>query len=92
MRYYQLIPRTWKIIGLETFVFGSFIGICFLINAIITYIPDNPLQPGINFVYAALKVGIGIVLVVIWLLIWYLITKRLMRNDKINEQKIVKSN
>ena len=87
MRYYQLIPRTWKIIGLETFVFGSFIGICFLINTIIVKIPDNPLLPGINFVYASLKVGIGIVLVAIWLIVWYLITKRLMRNDKINEEE-----
>ena len=90
MRYYKLTNNISKIIGLETFVFASFIGICFLINAIIVYIPDVPTKPGINFILAAIKVGLGLLFVGIWLLVWYLITKRLMKTEKkIKEEKNV---
>jgi hypothetical protein len=82
MKYYKIANRTSKIIGLEAFVFASFIGICFLINALIVYIPEVPTKPGINFILAAVKVGLGLLFVGIWLVIWYIITKRLMKTEK----------
>jgi hypothetical protein len=82
MKYHEITKRISKIIGLEVFVFGSFISICFLINALIVFIPSAPTTPGINFLLAAVKVGLGLLLVGIWLIIWYIITKRLMKTDK----------
>ncbi|MCG3222601.1 MAG: hypothetical protein H7641_14575 [Candidatus Heimdallarchaeota archaeon] len=82
MRYYKITNRISKIIGLEAFVFASFIGICFLINALIVNIPAVPTKPGINFLLAALKVGLSFLFVGIWLVIWYIITKRLMKTKK----------
>ncbi|MCG3216464.1 MAG: hypothetical protein KAS63_07070 [Candidatus Heimdallarchaeota archaeon] len=76
MKYYQLIPRLTKIIGLETFVFASFIGICALINAVIVGIPNEPNPVGIAF----LKVGISLLLVGIWLFVWFYLTKRIMKS------------
>jgi hypothetical protein len=82
MKYYKITNRISKIIGLEAFVFASFLGICFLINAIITYIPEIPSKPGVNFLLATIKVGLGVLFVGIWLVIWYIITKRLMKTKK----------
>jgi hypothetical protein len=87
MKYYKITNRISKIIGLEAFVFGSFLGICFLINALIVNIPSVPAKPGINFLLAAIKVGLGLLFVGIWLIIWYFITKRLMKTDKKNESE-----
>ena len=77
-RYYQLTPRLAKIIALESFVFATFIGICALINAVIVEIPPD----SIPVIIAILKVGISLLLIGIWLLIWYYITKRLMKTKK----------
>lgn len=87
MKYYKITNRISKIIGLEAFVFASFIGICFLINALIVYIPEVPSKPGINFLLATIKVGLGLLFVGIWLVIWYIITKRLMKTEKKTEDE-----
>jgi len=85
--YFKLTPRLAKIIGLEIFVFGAFIGICVVISEGIMRIPDSP-QPGLNFLFAALKVGISLLLIGLWLGAWYYITKKLMKNDrKENKEK-----
>lgn len=78
--YFKLTPRLTKLIGFEIFVFGAFIGICVIISEGIMRIPNSP-QPGLNFLFAALKVGISFLLIGIWLGSWYFITKRLMKND-----------
>ncbi|NPD87269.1 MAG: hypothetical protein HGN29_01005 [Asgard group archaeon] len=82
MRYNKIVSRISKVIGLEAFVFASFIGICFIINAFIVIIPEVPTKPGINFLLAAIKVGLGLLFVGIWLFVWYIITKRLMKTEK----------
>ena len=86
MRYYQLTPRLTKIIGLEAFVFVTFIGICALINAVIVNIPNEPHPIIIAFV----KVGISLLLVIVWLFVWFYLTKRIMksRTDQKKEVKL----
>jgi len=87
IRYFQLTPRLWKLIGLESFIFASFIGICAIISEGIMRLP-NPTEPsGLVFLYAALKVGLSFLLVAIWLGIWFLLTKLLMKNDEKNKQE-----
>ena len=78
MRYFQIFPRLNKIIGLELFVFVSFLGICAFINAVIVGFPDAA-KPFWNFVLAALQVFISMILIVIWLLLWYYLTKKLIK-------------
>ncbi len=90
MKYYRITQRISKIIGLETFVFASFLGICFVINAVIQYIPEIPSKPGVNLLLAAVKVGLGALFVGIWLVVWYIITKRLMRTEKKTEEENTK--
>ena len=85
LRYFQLTPRLWKLIGLETFLFASFIGICAIISEGIMRLP-NPSEPsGMVFLFAALKVGLSFLLVGIWLTSWYFMTKMLMKNDSKNK-------
>ena len=84
--YFLLIPKLWQLIGLETFIFATFIGICAIISEGIMLIPSSPLA-GLNFLFAALKVGLSLLLVGIWLTAWYFLTKRLMRNDGNNGKK-----
>lgn len=85
VRYIQLTPRLWKLIGLETFIFASFIGICAVISEGVMQLP-NPSEPsGMVFLYAALKVGLSFLLVIIWLAIWFVLTKLLMKNDEKNK-------
>ena len=87
VRYFQLTPRLWKIIGLETFIFASFIGICAIISEGIMRLP-NPSEPtGMVFLYASLKVGLSFLLVGIWLTAWYYLTKLIMKNDEKNNSK-----
>jgi hypothetical protein len=78
--YFKLTPRLTKLIGLEIFVFGAFIGICVVISEGVMRIPNSP-DTGLNFLFALLKVGISLLLVGLWLISWYLITKRLMKDD-----------
>lgn len=82
MRYLKLTPRLAKIIGLETFVFATFIGICALINAVIVGIPPEPNPIGIAF----LKVGISLLMVGVWLFLWFYLTKRIMKSKEISEE------
>lgn len=84
-RHFQLTPRLGKIIGLETFIFATFIGICAIISEGIMLIPSSE-NLGLNFLFAALKVGLSLLLVGGWLVVWYIITKRLMRNDGKNRE------
>ncbi|MCE7742514.1 MAG: hypothetical protein GOP50_08625 [Candidatus Heimdallarchaeota archaeon] len=88
VKYFQLIPRLWKIIGLETFIFATFVGICAVISEGIMLIPSSTL-PGLNFLFAGLKVGLSLLLVGMWLTAWYFLTKRLMRNDGKKETEII---
>ncbi len=83
MRYIRLTPQLAKIIGLETFVFATFIGICALINAVIVGIPPEPNPIGIAF----LKVGISLLLVGAWLFLWFYLTKRIMKTKDVSEEK-----
>ena len=82
MRYLKLTPRLAKIIGLETFVFATFIGICALINAVIVGIPPEPNPIGIAF----LKVGISLLLVGAWLFLWFYLTKKIMKSKENPEE------
>ena len=79
--YFRLTPRLTKLIGLEIFVFGAFLGICVVISEGVMRIPDSP-NPGLNFFFALLKVAISLLLIGVWLGAWYYITKRLMKNDR----------
>jgi phosphotransferase system glucose/maltose/N-acetylglucosamine-specific IIC component len=90
MRLHKLTPRLYGVLGLELFVFGTFIGICAIINAFIVDIPDNT-DPTINFIIATSKILISLILIAIWLYIWYYITKRLMfSKEDIQEVKRIK--
>ena len=82
MKYIRLTPRLAKIIGLETFVFATFIGICALINAVIVGIPAEPNPIGIAF----LKVGISLLLVGAWLFLWFYLTRRIMKSKEVPEE------
>jgi len=81
MSYFRLTPRLAKLVGLEIFVFGTFIAICVVISEGIMKIPDSP-NAGLNFLFASLKVGISLLLIGLWLVVWYYLTKRLMKNDR----------
>ncbi|MHA1202222.1 MAG: hypothetical protein ACTSQ4_06855 [Candidatus Heimdallarchaeaceae archaeon] len=90
MRLHVLTPKVYRILGLELFVFGTFIGICAIIDALIVGFPENP-NPTINFIIGTSKVLISIILIAIWLCIWYYITKRLMFSKKdIKEARRIK--
>ncbi|MCK5303766.1 MAG: hypothetical protein KAJ72_00845 [Candidatus Heimdallarchaeota archaeon] len=90
MKLHKLTPKLYGVLGLELFVFGTFIGICAIIDTLIVGIPDNP-NPTINFIIGASKVLISIILIAIWLYVWYYITKRLMiSKEDIKEAKIIK--
>ena len=90
MRLHILTPKLYRVLGLELFVFGTFIGICAIIDALIVGIPENP-NPTINFIIGASKVLIGIILIAIWLYIWYYVTKRFMvSREDIREAKEIK--
>ncbi len=89
--YFKLTPRLAKLIGLEIFVFGAFVGICVVISEGVMKIPDSP-QPGLNFLFAALKVGISLLLIGLWLGAWYYITKRLMKNDSKEDKEKEENN
>lgn len=90
MRLHILTPKLYRVLGLELFVFGTFIGICAIIDALIVGLPDNP-NPTINFIIGASKVILSIILIAIWLYIWYYITKRLMiSKEDIKEAKKIK--
>jgi uncharacterized membrane protein len=87
--YFQLTPRLGKIIGLETFIFATFIGICAIISEGIMLLPSSE-NIGLNFLFAALKVGLSLLLVGGWLVVWYILTKRLMKNDGKKEERKIK--
>ncbi len=87
LKYFQLTPRLGKIIGLETFIFATFMGICAIISEGIMMIPSSS-SAGLNFLFASLKVGLSLLLIVIWLFVWYILTKKLMKNDGKGEDKI----
>jgi len=90
MRLHKLTPKLWNVLGLELFVFGTFIGICAIIDTLIVGLPENP-NPVINFIIGASKVIISIILIAIWLYVWYYITKRLMvSKEDIKEAKKLK--
>ncbi len=90
MRLHILTPKIYRILGLELFVFGTFIGICAIIDALIVGIPEHT-NPTINFIIGTSKVLISIILIAIWLYIWYYITKRLMLSkEDIKEIKKIK--
>ena len=90
MRLHKLTPRLYGVLGLELFVFGTFIGICAIINALIVDIPGNP-NLIINFIIDTSKIIISLILVAIWLYVWYYITKRLMLSkEDIQEAKRIK--
>lgn len=90
MRLNKLTPRLYSILGLELFVFGTFIGICAIIDTLIVRIPENP-NPTINFIIGVSKVLISVILIAVWLYIWYYITKRLMvSKEDIKEAKKIK--
>ena len=90
MRLHKLTPKLYRVLGLELFVFGTFIGICAIIDALIVGFPENP-NPTINFIIGASKVLISIILIAIWLYIWYYITKRLMvSKEDMKEAKKIK--
>ncbi|MHA1707519.1 MAG: hypothetical protein ACTSYV_00300 [Candidatus Heimdallarchaeaceae archaeon] len=91
MRYIKLTSKVWEIIALEGFVFGSFLAICAIINALIVYIPNVPETPYLNFFYALSKVVLSLLFVLIWLVIWFYLTKRLMNPHKKRKQKITLS-
>ena len=77
MKLHKLLPRLTRVIALEIFVFGTFIGICAIIDALIVQIPPNP-DPTLNFIIGALKVILSLILIAIWLYLWYFLTKRIM--------------
>ncbi|MHA1303847.1 MAG: hypothetical protein ACTSQE_00165 [Candidatus Heimdallarchaeaceae archaeon] len=81
MKYYQIAPRLTKIIGLEVFVFLSFLFVCEVINLIIVDIPSSP-NLFWNFILATLKVGLSLFFTGLWLLLWYFLTKRLMKTEE----------
>ncbi len=87
--YFLLTPRLWKLVGLETFIFATFVGICVIISEGILLIPSSP-QTGLNILFAALKVGLSLLLTGIWLIAWYFLTKKLMKNDRNKETKVIK--
>ena len=87
VRYFQLVPRLGEIIGLEAFIFGTFVGICAIISEGIMLLPSGE-TPFLVFIFAALKVGLSLLLVGIWLITWYILTKRLMKNDKKKETEL----
>ncbi|MHA1345658.1 MAG: hypothetical protein ACTSVO_08780 [Candidatus Heimdallarchaeaceae archaeon] len=90
MRLHKLTPKIYGVLGLELFVFGTFIGICAIIDGLIVGLPENP-NPTINFIIGASKVLISVILIAIWLYVWYFITKRLMISKKdIEEAKKIK--
>ena len=88
-RYFQLTPRLGKIIVLETFIFATFIGICAIISEGIMLLPSSGTD-FLIFLFAALKVGLSLLLVGGWLIAWYFLTKRLMRNDSKNGEEVIK--
>ncbi|MBY8999883.1 MAG: hypothetical protein KGD64_03120 [Candidatus Heimdallarchaeota archaeon] len=87
MRLQKITPKIYRILGLEFFVFATFIGICAIIDLLIVGIDINP-NPTVNFIIGASKVLISVILIAIWLYIWYYITKRLMLSkEEIAESK-----
>jgi len=85
MKYYKIVPRLKNIIGLEFFVFITFLAICELINILIVNLIPNTSNTFWAFVYGILEIGGSAVLVGIWLIIWYVLTKKLMKNDNKTE-------
>lgn len=77
MNYFKIIPKMIKIYLLEIYVFITFLGICVFINALIVNIP-NPHDFFYAFLVGAFKVGTSFLLVVIWLISWYYITKKMI--------------
>lgn len=87
MRLHKLTPRLYRILGLELFVFGTFIGICAIIDTLIVGIPSNP-NPTIDFIFDSSKVLLSVILIAVWLYVWYYITKRFMLSkEEIQEAK-----
>ncbi|UJG42327.1 MAG: hypothetical protein K9W46_07910 [Candidatus Heimdallarchaeum endolithica] len=83
MKYYKIVPRLRSIIGLEFFVFVTFLAICELINILIVNLIPNTTDTFLAFVYGFLEIGGSAILVGVWLIIWYVLTKRLMKNSKL---------
>ncbi len=90
MRLHKLTPRLYRVLGLELFVFGTFIGICAIIDALIVGIPANP-NPTIDFIIDISKVLLSVILIAIWLYVWYYFTKRFMLSkEDIQKAKRIK--
>lgn len=80
MKYYKITPRLTRILGLEIFVFVSFLAICALIN-LIAGIQANSTTFW-NFIIGAGKVVLSFTLVGTWLCLWYYLTKKLIKVKK----------
>lgn len=80
MKYYKIAPRLTRILGLEIFVFVSFLAICALINLIAGIQIDA--TTFWNFIIGAGKVILSFILVGIWLSLWYYLTKKLIKVKK----------
>lgn len=87
MRLHKITSQIYRVLGLELFVFATFIGICAIIDWLIVGIEANP-DPTINFIIGASKVLISVILISLWLLTWYYFTKRLMLSrEEIKDHK-----
>ena len=73
--------RNYKIIILELFVFASFLAICAILDALIGVIQETN-NTSIEVLLGILSVGIGLVLISAWLLLWYYLTKKLMKTSR----------
>ena len=80
MKYYKIAPRLTRILGVEIFVFVSFLAICALID-LIAGIQTNS-TPFWNFIIGAGKVVLSFTLVGTWLSLWYYLTKKLIKVKK----------
>lgn len=80
MKYYKIAPRLTRILGLEIFVFVSFLAICALINLIAGI--QNDSTAFWNFIIGAGKVVLSFILVGTWLSLWYYLTKKLIKVKK----------
>ncbi len=87
MKYYQIIPDLKKVVGLEFFVFVTFLTICILINTIIVEIPAEQATLFLTVVVGTFKVVSSAILVIVWLIVWYKLTKKMIRTEDIKEVK-----
>ncbi len=78
MNYFKIIPKLIKLYLLEIYVFITFLAICALINGLIVNV-SNPHDFFYAFLVGLFKVGTSFLLVAIWLISWYYITKKMIK-------------